>query len=138
RNGRMRANTIGFPEMKLLIAIFPLLLVPGIYGQEPAARDVYDLLLKNGRIIDPTGKLQGRLDIAIVRNKVIRIAPDLPSVSARNTVDLNGCFVTAGFIDIDAHVDAEGAWRNVNPDHHSLRNGVTTVVDSGSTGWKTF
>ncbi len=60
------------------------------------------------------------------------------SRSARNTIDLSGCFVTAGFIDINAHVDARGAWRSVNPDHHSLRNGVTTVVDSGSTGWKTF
>jgi dihydroorotase len=30
------------------------------------------------------------------------------------------------------------SWRNVNPDHNALRHGVTTVVDGGSTGWKSF
>ena len=124
--------------MKISILMFWLLLASGVHGQEPASPEIYDILLKNGRVLDPTGKHNGRFDIAIVRNKIVRIAPDLRSPSARNTIDLSGCFVTAGFIDINAHVDARGAWRSVNPDHHSLRSGVTTVVDSGSTGWKTF
>jgi dihydroorotase len=124
--------------MKISILVFSLLLASDVHGQEAASPEIYDILLKNGRVLDPTGKHDGRFDIAIVRNKVVRIAPDLPSPSARNTIDLSGCFVTAGFIDINAHVDARGAWRSVNPDHHSLRSGVTTVVDNGSTGWKTF
>ena len=34
--------------------------------------------------------------------------------------------------------DPRTGWRNVNPDHNTLRHGVTTVVDAGSTGWKNF
>ena len=34
--------------------------------------------------------------------------------------------------------DPRTDWRNVNPDHNTLRHGVTTVVDGGSTGWKNF
>ena len=134
----MRANTIGFAEKNVLILAVWLLLASPVCGQEPAGTEVYDILLKNGRVIDPSGKHNGQFDVGIVRNKIVRIAPDLPARSARNAVDLSGCFVTAGFIDINAHIDAGGAWRSVNPDHHSLRHGVTTVVDSGSTGWKTF
>jgi dihydroorotase len=134
----MRAITSGFREMKILILVFSLLLASGVRGQEPASPEIYDILLKNGRVLDPAGKHDGRFDIAITRNKIVRIAPDLPSRSARNTIELSGCLVTAGFIDINAHVDARGAWRSVNADHHALRSGVTTVVDSGSTGWKTF
>ena len=47
-------------------------------------------------------------------------------------------YVTPGLIDIHAHVDAQGAHLNLNPDHNALRNGVTTVVDAGSSGWKNF
>jgi dihydroorotase len=124
--------------MRMVVMILWLPLASVIYGQEPATPEIYDILLKNGRLLDPAGKHDGRFDVAIIRNKIVRIAADLPSRSARNTIDLDGCFVTAGFIDIQAYVDARGAWRSVNADHHSLRNGVTTVVDSGSTGWKTF
>ena len=100
--------------MKILILVFWLLLASGVRGQEPASPEIYDILLKNGRVLDPAGKHDGRFDIAIARNKIVRIAPDLPSRSARNTIDLSGCLVTAGFIDINAHVDARGAWRSVN------------------------
>jgi dihydroorotase len=134
----MQAIISGFREMKILILAFSLLLASGARAQEPAGPEVFDILLKNGRVLDPAGKHDGRLDIAIIRNKIVRIAPDLPSPSARNTIDLSGCFVTAGFIDINAHIDTRGAWRSVNPDPHALRNGVTTMVDSGSTGWRTF
>ena len=56
-------------------------------------------------------------------------------------------FVTPGLIDLHGYVNSQAvyrqgdpstSWRNVNPDHNALRHGVTTVVDGGSTGWKSF
>jgi dihydroorotase len=117
---------------------------------EPTGRrrvPIYDLLLKNGNVVDPSSGRNGRLDIAIVGERIARIEADLPAQQARTTVDVSNYYVTPGLIDLHAHVNSQGVyrqgdprtdWRNVNPDHNTLRHGVTTVVDGGSTGWKAF
>ena len=108
---------------------------------------IYDLLLKNGNVLDPASNRQGRFDIAIVGDRVARIAPGLAAHQARTVVDVSAYYVTPGLIDLHAYVNAQAVyrqgdprtdWRNVNPDHNALRHGVTTVVDGGSTGWKNF
>ena len=53
-------------------------------------------------------------------------------------VDVSDYYVTPGLIDLHTHVDAQGAPLSLNPDHNTLRYGVTTAVDAGSSGWKTF
>jgi dihydroorotase len=108
---------------------------------------IYDLVLKNGTVIDPSSGRHGRFDVAIVGERIARIAANLPANRARTTVDASAYYVTPGLIDVHAYVNAQAvfrqgdpntAWRNVNPDHNTLRHGVTTVVDGGSTGWKNF
>jgi dihydroorotase len=108
---------------------------------------IYDLLLQNGHVIDPSTGRNGRFDIAIVGERIARIAVNLPARQARATVDASAFFVTPGLIDLHAYVnsqavyrqgDPSASWRNVNPNHNALRHGVTTVVDGGSTGWKSF
>ncbi|HMJ82076.1 MAG TPA: amidohydrolase family protein, partial [Vicinamibacterales bacterium] len=110
-------------------------------------REVYDLLLQNGHVIDPSTGRNGRFDIAIVGERIARIAVNLPARQARTTVDASAYIVTPGLIDLHAYVNSQAvyrqgdpstSWRNVNPDHNALRHGVTTVVDGGSTGWKSF
>ena len=105
------------------------------------------MLLKNGNVIDPASGRTGRLDIAIAGERVVRIAADLATHRARTVVDVSAYYVTPGLIDLHAYVNAQGVfrqgdprtdWRNVNPEHNTLRHGVTTVVDGGSTGWKNF
>jgi dihydroorotase len=114
---------------------------------ELKSEPIYDLLLKNGNVIDPSSGRNGRLDIAIVGQRIARIAANLPAHQARATVDVSAYYVTPGLIDLHAYVNAQSVfrqgdprtdWRNVNPDHNTLRHGVTTVVDGGSTGWKSF
>ncbi|MBI1789132.1 MAG: amidohydrolase/deacetylase family metallohydrolase [Acidobacteria bacterium] len=99
---------------------------------------MYDLLLKNGRVIDPANRRSGRMDIAVKGNRIARVAPDLPAAQARVVVDCSQYYVTPGLIDIHAHFDSQGAPHNLNPDHNALRFGVTTAVDAGSSGWKNF
>jgi dihydroorotase len=64
---------------------------------------------------------------------------------AKRTVNAAGLYVTPGLIDIHVHVyipaTSEGRTRDataVQPDSFSFRSGVTTMVDAGTTGWKTF
>ena len=98
-------------------------------------------------MIDPSSGRHGRFDVAIVGERIARIAANLPAHRARTTVDASAYYVTPGLIDLHAYVNAQAVfrqgdprtgWRNVNPDHNTLRHGVTTVVDAGSTGWKNF
>ena len=116
-------------------------------GADITADPIYDLLLKNGHVIDPSAGRNGRFDVAIAGERIVRIAPNLPAQRARTTVDASAYYVTPGLIDMHAYVNAQGvfrqgdprtAWRNVSPDHNTLRHGVTTVVDGGSTGWRGF
>jgi dihydroorotase len=116
-------------------------------AQPQPAVPIYDLLLKNGNVLDPSSNRKGRFDIAIVGDRIVRIATDLAAHQAKTTVDVSAYYVTPGLIDLHAYVNAQGVyrqgeprtdWRNVNPDHNALRHGVTTVVDGGSTGWKNF
>jgi dihydroorotase len=102
------------------------------------AQPVYDLLIKNGHVIDPANGRNARMDVAISGNKIARVAANLPASHARVVIEAGEFYVTPGFIDIHTHVDAQGASLNVNPDHNALSSGATTVVDAGSSGADNF
>jgi dihydroorotase len=110
-----------------------LLLSVSLHGQQ-----IYDLVLKNGRVLDPANGRNGRFDIAIVGRTIAKVAPNIPAAHARKAVDVSDYVVTPGLIDIHTHFDAEGAWLNLHPDYHALSSGATTAVDAGSSGHKTF
>lgn len=113
-------------------------LITALISVPANSQEIYDFLLKGGHVIDPKNKRNERLDIAVAGGRVKKIAPHIPAAQCRRVVDVSDYYVTPGLIDIHAHVDAEGAPLNLNPDHNTLRNGVTTVVDAGSSGWKNF
>ena len=104
----------------------------------PAQDAVWDVLIKNGHVIDPANRRNGRFDIAISGGKIARVAADLPAAHARRVIDASQYYVTPGLIDIHTHFDAQGAPLNLYPDSHALSSGVTTAVDAGSSGWKNF
>ncbi len=118
--------------MRRLVALLMLLAAPA------ATQEIYDLLLKDGHVIDPANERNGPYDIAIVGTRIARVAEELPAAHARKVIYTGGFYVTPGLIDIHTHFDAQGAWLNLNPDHNALRYGVTTAVDAGSSGWKNF
>jgi dihydroorotase len=115
-------------------ALIGLPLLPKAFGQS----SIYDLLIKNGQVIDPKNGRSGHIDIAVAGDKVARIASDIPAAHARVVVEAGSYYFTPGLIDIHTHFDAGGADLNLQPDHHALPNGVTTAVDAGSSGHKNF
>jgi dihydroorotase len=107
------------------------------------AQAEYDLLLQGGHVIDAKNKISGRRDVAIKSGKIAAVEPNIPASKARKVVDAGGMYVTPGLVDLHVHVfSGDGreymGVSSVSPDDHSFRSGVTTMVDAGSSGWRSF
>jgi dihydroorotase len=112
---------------------------------QPPAAYKYDLLLRNGHVIDPRNRVSGIRDVAIFDGKIAAVAAKLNPADALKTVDVSGLYVTPGLVDIHGHVYTGTGERrsyagdnSVYPDGFTLRVGVTTIVDAGGSGWRTF
>lgn len=99
---------------------------------------MYDLLIKSGRVIDPAQNIDAKLDIAISGDKIATLAKDIPSTESQKIVDARDKIVTPGLIDVHCHVYDGVLKISVEPDIAGVKQGVTTVVDSGSAGEATF
>jgi dihydroorotase len=99
---------------------------------------MYDLLLRNGRVVDPSIGLDGVSDIAVENGVIARVASGIATAEAARVIEVGGKIITPGLIDLHAHV-LEGVNRTgVNPDLGGVYAGVTTIVDAGSAGPATF
>ena len=107
---------------------------------------VYDILIKNGHVIDSKNNINKIIDIAIIDNKIALIQKNISRKSALRIIDANGLYVTPGLIDIHSH-NFHGTEPNnylsnsfdaLPPDGFSFRSGVTTIVDVGGAGWRNF
>lgn len=106
----------------------------------------YSLVIKDGHVIDPKNNNDGVMDIAINDGKIIQVAKNIDARQAVQVVNAKGFYVTPGLIDIHTHnfvgTNPDQAFMNgpggVIPDGFTFRSGVTTVVDAGSSGWRTF
>jgi len=90
----------------------------------------YDLLIKGGRVMDPSRRFdQKNCDVAVKGGKIAAIQPNIPASSAAETIDAGGKLVVPGLIDIHTHAGRE----KEDPDL-CLADGVTSLVDAGSAG----
>ena len=96
----------------------------------------YDLLLKQGHVIDPANQIDAVMDVAITGGRIARVAANIAPNEAQKVIDAQGLYVTPGLIDLHAHVF--GYSGSIFPDDTSLIAGTTTVVDAGGSGWRTF
>jgi len=110
-----------------------------------SAQQKYDLVLKGGHVIDARNNISAIRDVAIAGGKIAAVAANINPADALKTVDASGLYVTPGLVDIHVHVYAgtgeRGSYAGDNslyPDGFTLRAGVTTIVDAGSSGWRSF
>ena len=96
----------------------------------------YDLVIKQGHVIDPANRIDGVMDVAIAAGKIARVAVNIPASDAKKVADAEGLYVTPGLIDLHAHVF--GYSGSIFPDDSALTACTTTVVDAGGSGWRTF
>ncbi len=96
-----------------------------------------DLLIKNGRVLDPAAERDGRFDILIRDGLVEAVGPDLSSADAK-IIDAKNLIVVPGLIDVHLHLMTGLGAFGADPDVFGVGSGVTTVVDAGSTGHSLF
>jgi len=92
------------------------------------------LILKGGRIIDPSQHLDAVADISFSGGKVAAIGPDLAADAGTEVRDVSGHIVTPGLIDLHTHVYWGGTSLGIDAEDFCRRSGVTTCIDTGSAG----
>ncbi|WP_353185466.1 amidohydrolase/deacetylase family metallohydrolase [Parapedobacter lycopersici] len=134
-----------------------------VRAQVSASAKPYQIVIKGGHVIDPKNGINAVMDIAIApaldmqplawgqalspdqEGRIAMIAENIDPGLAVQVVDAKGLYVVPGLVDIHSHNfwghDGERQMngpRGLPPDGFTFRSGVTTVVDAGGSGWRTF
>lgn len=99
--------------------------IPNVFATVPAK---YDLIVRGGRVIDPSRKLDAIRDVAIANGRIVKVEANI-SADAAETIDASGKLVVPGLIDVHVH-----ALRVTEGPALCLADGVTGFIDAGSQG----
>jgi dihydroorotase/N-acyl-D-amino-acid deacylase len=121
---RMRARTAASLSLIVAACAAALYALPVI--QPRAQQPQFDLLLRNGRIVDGTGSPWFRGDVAVRGDTIVKIAPSIDAPAARD-IDVGGNIIAPGFIDIHTH--ARRGIFDVPTAPNYARQGVTTIFE---------
>jgi len=94
----------------------------------------FDLILRGGRVIDPSQKLDAVTDIAFAAGKVAMVGHALNADSGTEVRDVTGHIVSPGLIDMHTHVYWGGTSLGIDAEEFCRTSGVTTAIDTGSAG----
>ena len=94
----------------------------------------FDLILKGGRVIDPSQKLDGITDVAFAGGKVAAVGKSLKAGAGTEMRDVSGYIVSPGLIDLHTHVYWGGTSLGIDAEEFCRTSGVTTAIDTGSAG----
>lgn len=92
---------------------------------------MYDIIIKNGTILDGSGRSMYRSDIAINEDRIVAVG-DFSHIRGEKEIDATGKYITPGFIDVNNHSDTY--WQLLaDPLLESMvRQGVTTIIGGNS------
>lgn len=101
-----------------------------LFAQSVTAQQ-YDILIRNGKIIDGAGNSWFYGDVAVKNGKIAAIGK-LKNSTAAKTIDASGLIIAPGFIDVHAHIE-NGVFERPTADNY-IYDGVTTVVTGNCGG----
>jgi dihydroorotase/N-acyl-D-amino-acid deacylase len=105
-----------------MLALLAFAALAGGRAQAPP----YDVLITRGDVIDGTGRVRFRADVAVRGERIVAVSRrELPRTGARRIIDARGKIVAPGFIDLHAHI--EGIAQMPDAESH-VRQGVTTAL----------
>ena len=99
---------------------------------------VADLVIRNGRVVDPANRIDAPLEVAIGGGRIRAVGADLSALPRARTIDVDGALVCPGLIDLHVHVYEWVTNFGVRADDAGVNAGCTTIVDQGSAGAWTF
>ncbi len=102
-----------------------------LYAQ---TRRPYDILIRNGEVVDLARKVRRRADVALSEGKIAAIEDSIPADRALDVIDAKGLYVTPGLVDLHTHCYHGATGLSIEADPIAARSGVTTWVDAGSFG----
>ncbi|SHN66446.1 amidohydrolase/deacetylase family metallohydrolase [Bradyrhizobium erythrophlei] len=94
----------------------------------------FDLVLRGGRVVDPSQKLDAVTDVAFSGGKVAAVGNALKVDAGTDVRDVSGYIVTPGLIDLHTHVYWGGTSLGIDAEEFCRTSGVTTAIDTGSAG----
>ena len=100
--------------------------------------DKFDLLIKNGEVLDPSQNLRAKRDVGIRYGVVEALEADIPTEKALRVLDAKGKLVTPGLIDLHSHVYPYGSAIGIPADELISFQGTTTAVSAGDAGANNF
>jgi len=109
-------------RLLFLFLLFPWVLI---------AQNNYDIIIRNGKIIDGTGNSWYYGDIAVKDGKIASIQRNITG-SAAQTIDAKGLIIAPGFIDVHAHIETS-IFERPTADNY-IYDGVTTVITGNCGG----
>lgn len=97
---------------------------------------VYDVIIRNGKVLDGTGNPWFRADVAIVGDRIAAVG-DLSQARSRNEIDATNLFVTPGFIDTHTHAGGGLGTEELSHARPLLVQGITTILANPDGGGPT-
>ncbi|QKE73745.1 amidohydrolase/deacetylase family metallohydrolase [Arthrobacter citreus] len=91
-------------------------------------------IIKNGYVVDPESAKIEKKEVGILEGKFIDPSIIKGQVGYVNYIDAKESYVAPGFIDIHTHVFKDYTYLGIAADEIGINQGVTTIVDAGSTG----
>ena len=127
-------------KIKLILSLACCMMI------NPLSAQTYNIIIKGGHVTDPKNNINEVMDIAVKDGKIAMMAKNIDAKEGIQVVNANGFYVTPGLIDMHVHVyqgtNLDQQYMNgpasVTPDGFTFRVGVTTVVDAGCAGWRTW